>query len=257
MGNGATLPADLHMKLEFKIELQTADAAAGTAPNWGPLIRACGCAQTIVAATSVTYTPVSDLLDSVTLYFQLGGTRYVMRGARGNLKVALSSQGSPMMQFSFLGLFQVATEVVRPAITPSGWADPLLASNTNTPILTVNGVSVKAKDFSFDMGNKVEPRLLIGSDSIQITDRAETIEARVEAEVLSTLNPYALAIAQTKVPVILQHGTVAGKKLTINAPYALVQRTTGLEESQGIIEWPLRLAPMQNVGNDQFSIVCT
>lgn len=257
MGNRASLPADLHMKLEFKVELQ-GSGAAGTAPNWGPLIRACGCAQTVVAGTSVTYNPVSDQLDSVVFYFQLGGTLYKMLGARGNAKIVLSAQGSPMIEFMFLGLFQVAAEAARPTTSPAGWTDPLLATNTNTPIFTVNGVSLKMKDFTFDMGNQVEPRLLIGSDSIQIVDRAEMIEARVEAEPLTTLNPYALAIAQTRVPVVLQHGTAPGRRLTLNAPLALVQRTTGLEESQGIVEWPLRLAPQIGAaGNDQFTIVIT
>lgn len=256
MGNQASLPADLHMKLEFQVEMQ-ASGTAGTAPAWAPLIRACGCAQTVVAATSVTYNPVSDGFEAATLYFQLGGTLYAMRGARGNAKIMVSAQGIPMVEFAFSGLFQVASEAVRPTPVYTAWLDPLLATNTNTPVFTVNGVSLKLRDFSFDMGNTVEPRLLIGGESIQIVDRAEMIEARVEAEPLTTLNPYALAIAQTRVPVVLQHGTVAGRRVTLNAPLSLVQRTTGLEESQGIVEWPLRLAPQINAGNDQFTLVCT
>jgi hypothetical protein len=42
-GNQGTVPIDLHGRLSFKVEL-AASGAAGTAPAWGPLLRACGVA---------------------------------------------------------------------------------------------------------------------------------------------------------------------------------------------------------------------
>ncbi|SEN74590.1 hypothetical protein SAMN05216227_10232 [Pseudorhodobacter antarcticus] len=53
MAAQGTIPAELHTKLPFKIEL-TPSGTAGVAPAWGPLLHACGCAQTIVATTSVS-----------------------------------------------------------------------------------------------------------------------------------------------------------------------------------------------------------
>ena len=257
MGNQGTIPADLHMKLEFDLELAPS-GTAGTAPAFGPLLRACGMAQTIVAATSVTYNPVSTSHDSATFYFQLGGTLWKMKGARGSVKFTLNAQTIPVMSFSFTGLFEVAAEAARPTPAFTTWRKPIIVSDANTPVHTVNGVPLILKEFNFDLGVKVEPRFLIGSHSIEIVGREEMIEAKVEAVPLSAFDPFSLAVAQTEVPVVVTHGTVAGARCTITALLAQMQRTTALEESQGIVEWPLRLAPQIGAtGNDQFTIAFT
>ena len=56
-GNSEQLPAGIHSELDFEVEL-AGSGAAGTAPAWGPLIRACGMSETITAATDVKYAPV-------------------------------------------------------------------------------------------------------------------------------------------------------------------------------------------------------
>lgn len=256
MGNQGTIPADLHMKLEFDIELAPS-GAAGTAPAFAHLLRACGLAQTIAAGVSVTYNPVTEGHESVTHYFQLGGTLWKMAGTKGNVKFTLNAQAIPMLSFTFLGLFELPTEAARPTPVYSAWRKPIIVSNTNTPVHSVDGVDLTMKEFSLDLGNELEPRFLIGSHSILISDRAETIEAKVDAVPVTTFNPFALAIAQEEVPLVLTHGVTAGSITTISAPRAQLQRTAGLEDSQGIVEWPLRLAPQMNAGNDQFTITFT
>jgi hypothetical protein len=42
----ATIPAGLNMRMTFRVEL-VPSGTAGTAPKWGPLLRACAVAQTI------------------------------------------------------------------------------------------------------------------------------------------------------------------------------------------------------------------
>ncbi len=44
LGADATIPVELHQKLSFSVEL-AGSGAAGTAPPWGRLLRACGCAR--------------------------------------------------------------------------------------------------------------------------------------------------------------------------------------------------------------------
>ena len=96
--------------MNFKVEL-VPSGTAGTAPAWGPLLRACACAQVIVAGTSVTYNPISDNHESVTIHLWIGGTRYVLNGARGTCIFRLNAQGIPYMEFAFKGLFAVPSEV--------------------------------------------------------------------------------------------------------------------------------------------------
>ena len=250
-----TIPVGLHQKISFKVEMQTG-GALGVAPAWGPLMRACGCAQVIVATTSVTYSPVSAAMESVTMYLSIGGTLYKISGARGTVKMTVNSQNVPYLEFEFTGLFSTPTEAARPTPVYSQ-AKPLAASKTNTPVFTLNGLSLVMGKFSFDLGCQVEPRLWINTESIMLVDRSEMIEVTVEAEPLSTINPFALSVAQTNVPVVLQHGVAAGFRTTVNVPLAQLQRLTAIENSQSIKEWPLKLVPQPNVGNDQFTIVLT
>ena len=71
----AQIPVGLRVRLRGRVELAPS-GAAGTAPAWGPLLSACGVAETIVAGTSVTYDPITDDMELVTIYFWLGGTRH-------------------------------------------------------------------------------------------------------------------------------------------------------------------------------------
>lgn len=256
MGAEPTIPADLHMKMSFKVELAPS-GVAGTPPAWGPLLRACGCAQTILAATSVTYNPVSSGHESGTFYFYLGATLYKMMGARGTAKFTIGASAIPYVEFDFTGLFTVAGEGTRPTPTLTGFVKPQSASKTNTPVFTLGGVSLVMRQFALDLGNQVETRFLINSESVLLVDRSEKIDVTVEAEALTVINPYQLAANQSTQAIVLQHGTVAGARATINAPLAQMQRPSGLENSQNIVEWPLSLVPLPNTGNDQWTLVLT
>ncbi len=255
-GGQKSIPAELYQKLSFKVEMQAA-GSLGVAPGWGPLLRACGVAQVVAAGVSVTYNPISQAQESATIHLGIDGTRYVLRGSRGNAKFMVNAQGVPYIDFEFSGLFQLATDVANVAVTLTGFGTPLIASKTNTPTFTVGGVALVTKSFMMDMGNQVERRFLINSDSIIITDRAETMEARVEAVPLATLNPFSLANSQSNVAIALQHGTVAGSRVALNVAAAQMMRVAGIEQSQNIVEWPLSMAPQPTLGNDQWTLVCT
>lgn len=211
----------------------------------------------IVALTSVTYNPISSAMES--LYFKLWieSTLYALKGSRGTAQLTVNAQGIPVIRWTFTGLFVPASEGAPASPTLTGFKDPLLATTVNTPTFTINSVPLVMRDFSFDLGNDVQPRLLIGRDEIRIVNRREQINSVVEAVPVSTLNPYVLANAATLVPLSLVHGTVAGSIITVSAPKCQIRRPTGLQNNQNITEWPLQLAPMPNAGNDQFTIALT
>jgi hypothetical protein len=254
-GGQATTPAELHAKLSFKVELAPS-GAAGTPPAWGPLLRACGVAQTINAGTSVVYNPITLNPDSLTIHFWYGNTRHVLLGARGTFKLTIGAQQIPYLEFVFTGLWQQASEQVRGNPTFTQLA-PQAGSTANTPTFTINGVAQIMRSFMLDVKNAVEGRFLIGAEAILITGRGESIECTVEATQLTTFNPFALANAQTLMPINLVHGTGAGKIATLAVPLAQMQRPQGLTPAQDIVEWPLRMAPIPNLGNDQWTLTLT
>lgn len=256
LGNQGGFLADLHRTLSFKMELE-ASGTAGTAPAWGPLLRACGVAETIVAATSVSYTPVSDDHEAGTFYLWVGNTLFTLTGARGTAKFQVAASGVPYIEFSFTGLYAPATATAQATPDFSAFLKPKVASKAHTPTFTIDGDPFVLRSFELDLGNQVEPRFLIGEEEILIVDRSEQMKAMVKAVPLGTFNPFALAEAQTEVPVQIVHGTAAGKITTIDVPTAQVLRVDGLENAQGIVEWPLRFAPIAQSGDDQFTITLT
>ena len=256
LGADATIPAELHVKVSFKVELQ-GSGTAGTAPGWGKLMRMCACAEVVSAGVSVAYNPVTDGHESGSLYFYVGSTLHKLLGARGNVKLSVTAQGVPYLEFEFTGLFVKPAEATRPTPALSAFQDPTLATSANTPTFTIDGTSFVLRQMMLDLGNQVENRFLIGSEGVHITGKQEALTCTVEAQPITSFDPYALAQAQTQVPVVLTHGTVAGKIATLNVPSAQMQRVQGLENTQNVTEWPLRLVPLPVAGNDQFTLTLT
>lgn len=256
LGPQATVPVEVHAKLSFEVEL-AASGVAGTPPAWGPLLRACAVAETIVAGTSVTYNPVSTGHESLTLHFWVEDTLYALVGARGSATIKIEAQKVPKIAFAFTGLFTQPTALAQAAPTLTSWKTPIVATKANTPVFTLDGQSMVLRSLEIDLANEIVTRFLIGSEGVLITQKAEKITATVEAVPLTTFDPYALALAQTTVPLVLTHGTVAGQTAMINAPLAQVQRPSGLAQNQGIVEWPLNLVPQVSSGNDQWTLLLT
>src|SRR3990167_10867035 len=97
-------------EVSFKVELK-GSGTAGTMPRIGPLIRACGFAQTIVSATSVTYLPTSSSYESATIYFFVDGRRHVMTGCRGDLKITCEAGQFGVLEFTMKGRYAAPTLV--------------------------------------------------------------------------------------------------------------------------------------------------
>lgn len=256
LGNDGTIPYDLHSKISFKVEL-AGSGTAGTAPAWGPLLRGCGAAEVIVAGTSVTYNPISDAFESVTLYLNIDGTLYALIGARGTATFRVNASAIPQIEFEFTGLWVKPSAQTMPTADFSAFQKPLVGSAANTPTFTIGGTARVMRNFSLALANAIEARFLIGAEAIEIVDRAEALETQIEAVALTDLDPFALARDQSTVAVSLTHGKVAGGIATIAVPAAQVQRPGSPVEAQGIKEWPLTFAPKPVAGNDQWTVTLT
>ncbi len=255
-GQSGTIPLDAHVKMTFETEL-VGSGTAGTPPGWGPLARACGMAQTIVAATSVTYSPVDTGQESATMYFNVDGMLFTVKGARGTCKVAVNAQGIPVMQWEFTGLYEAPTTAALAVPTYGGFPDPQGVTRVNTPTFTVNGVALPMKAFSFDVGNTIENRFLINLHEVTITDRMETCEFTIQTPALATFNPWALAEARTPVALALLHGTVAGRRVALNVPALQIQRPANFDQDQGVVQQTINAIPLRQSATPAFTIVCT
>jgi hypothetical protein len=256
-GAQEVFPAGLHVILEYDIEM-VGGGAAGTAPPYAALLRACGMSQTVSAGVSVVYAPVSVSYDSVAQYFYIGGTKQAILGCRGSAVFTINAQGIPVVRFTFTGLWAKPTDVAVPAADFSAFKTPKLATNANTPVMTIGGVSLVTKSFIFDLANDVQARLLIGREEIQIVDSDEEFTVEVEAVPLATFDPFDNANTLARVAVAVQQDTRAGYKVAIAGPVCTVRRPQEYKNDNGDLMWSLKLAPLPtDAGNDQFSITLT
>lgn len=252
----ATIPAGLRGVLTFSTEI-AGSGEAGVAPAWGPLMRGCAFAEVIEEETSVAYSPITDNQESLYFKYWLGRTLHAFAGARGTGVMTLNAQNIPIIRWTFTGMFVPPSEVDRATPTFTGFKKPLIVSKANTPVFTVNSVPLVLRNYSLDFGGDVQPRLLANKDEIIVADRAETLNATVEVVPLTTLDPFALATAQTQIPVEIVHGNVAGNIVTINAPTCQVKRPPAAQNNQGKAERQLSFQPLPTLGNDQYSITLT
>jgi hypothetical protein len=258
-GAQPTIPAGLHAKVSFKVELEPS-GTAGTAPGWGVLLRACAMAQTIAAGVSVTYNPITATPhDAVTIYANTDGVLYALTGARGTVKLVVSAQAIPYLEFEFQGLWVAPTDAAAPVPVYTAFRAPIVSNRVNTPVFTVNAVStLRLKDLSLDLGNALVNRFLIGgTDEVIIRDRSPMLEMLVEAEPMATLNPYTLARDQTQIAVVLQHGVAAGRRATLTMPRVQLMRPESPGVDEGRVMFPLKGSVLPNIGNDEFTLVLT
>ena len=231
---------------------------AGEAPAWGPLMRACAAAEIITPDTSVEYVPVSDDHEAVSIHFHIGPTRHVLLGAKGTGVISMNAQGIPVCRGTWTGLFVTPADQARPQVDLTAFQPPQVASKANTPVYTIDGISFIGRSYELNLGNDVQPRLLFNAEQIVVVDRAEVLSMTVQAVPLATYNPYSRAIERTRTAIVIEHGTVAGRKVRIETPTAVQRRPAGIENQQGVVEWPLTFTPLPtDAGDDQWTITLT
>jgi len=251
--NQGKVIADTHATIDFDVEI-AASGVLGTAPAWGMLMKGCALAETIVAATSVTYSPVSAGEQSLTLYLNIDGKRCMITGCRGNVKAKFSAKGDPLWSFSFIGLLRTIVDSMIPTIALGAFKQPLgVAPGVTTA--TLHGLAANIADFSFDVGNKMVYRPLINNESVQMTDRTTTGSITLEDVAVATKDFYTICKNATPGAFALLHGITAGQKVRISCPVTQLHAMQ-LSEADNIEMLQMNMAFLSKAGNDEFSIVC-
>lgn len=253
LGTTQELIAASRAMLDFEVEIAGA-GAAGTAPAWGPLLRACGFSETITALTSVVYAPVSDTFDSVTLYSFIDGVKHALLGARGTVDFDFKDKAAPVMKFKFTGLYAAPADLANPALTLAKWIQPLAMNNANTTGFALHGFAGVLSALTLTMANAVTHRNLVGSEEILITDRKPSGTATIEAVHIATKDYFTLANTGALGPLALTHGTVAGNKVLFNLPNVQLTKPT-YADLNGVRMLQMSLIPTPSTaGNDEISI---
>lgn len=254
LGSSEQLPAAIMATAEFEVEMAGSGTLA-TAPAWGPLLRACGFAQTINAGVSVAYDPVSAAFESVTIYFNVDGVLHKMLGARGNVSFEINAKQIPVFKFKLWGLYQTIADAAAPTVDYTAWKKPVVVNTTNTTGLTVHGfASAVLSTLSCDLANNVVHRQLVGGESVIITDRKPQGSLTLEAVTVAAKDWWTIAKNATLGAFSVVQGSAAGFKVQLDMPTVqlIAPNYTDLDGIQ-MLQMGLRPVPGAT-GNDEIKI---
>ncbi|WP_353980936.1 hypothetical protein [Salinicola endophyticus] len=258
-GNTPSLPGEKHMQVQLAVEM-VSPQSAGSAPPWGSLLRACGFAETLIAAdgdtpAQVVYTPVSDNEASGRLYCHVDKTLHEGRGARGTVQFALNAQSVPTMTVTFMALLRPIVDAQLPTVDLDAWQAPLAINSTNTDLSVFGRASTPFSQFSLDMAVQTRHRTVVDANDVAITGRAPTGSMQIDDPGVGEINFFQRALAREPGPIVFAHGTEAGKTLELNLPRVTIQAPSYADD-EGDQMLTIPYTPEPIVGDDEVRIVC-
>ena len=251
----ASIPGRRTAALNATVEMK-GSGTAGTAPEWGSLIQACGFSETIVAVTSVTYAPVSTGDKSVTAALYTDGLFKKIVGARGNVSFGGAVGEKMMINFDMTGIEDVVTDLA--IISPT--YQTTLPKPLRGITFTLHGSTVVGSSMSIDMGNTVTPRgdftKTSGYASVFFGDRAPVCNFVIEQPTVAGKDWYGIMEAGTEANISIILNIAAGNIITIAAPKFQV---TGITEQDDGGKAMLSIDGKLNLssGDDELTIALT
>ena len=258
LGNFETLLANTRVQITAECEL-AGSGTAGTAPNYGPLLKSCGFSETIASNTSVTYVPVSSAMSSCTIHYNTDGILHKITNCRGTMSIACETGAIPTISFTMTGIFD-ATKITDTAVPTTAFvhqADPLIFKQGNTSGFQIHAHSGALQSWSLDMNNEVIYRELVGgTKTVELLDRAPSGSLSIEAPTLATKNFFTAATGSATGNNLFLHGTTAGNKVQVSCPQSDIGAVT-YADNDGVVMLEIPYTAVPNTGNDEVSIVYT
>ena len=243
-------------QVTFECELK-GSGAAGTAPEIGPLLRACGLDETIVASTSVTYAPVSTGHESITLNYYSDGIRHVLTGCRGTVSFALEAGSFGKASFTFTGHEATPTDVSLVTPTYDSTVPPPLI---NVPF-SIGGYLAVITNLAVDLTNGIATPASIsaadGFGEILITSRDVAGSFNPEQVLVATKNYISEWKAGTTAALTTGVvGSSAGNRYTLSGP-ACYYRDIGAGDIDGKRAFEITCGFAESSGDDEISLAFT
>jgi hypothetical protein len=207
LGASEQLVGVANKDITFDVEL-AGSGAAGTAPAFGPLLRACALAEAVTASTRVDYTPISTAFEGVTIYYYDDGVLHKLLGCRGDWELAMGLSQRPVLRFHFIGIDGGDTAATPSGVTYALFQKPLVITDTNTGDITL-GCTYSAGALSggtvytstglpsLKLGNSLAHNPLLGGEEIDITQREVTGNVQLDLSAAQEVTLMATVKANT------------------------------------------------------------
>ena len=253
----ASVPGSRSAVIEFDCELK-GSGTAGTPPEYGKFLKACGFAETISAGTSVTYAPATANVSSATLALYIDGVRKLIFGARGNVSLKLYSGEIGLLHFTFTGADYNITDQ---AMLTSG-----LAYQTTKPpaiinvTFTIDSLAAILSKIDINMNNVIKIREAMskasGYYSAVITDREASLSLDPELVTVATYDWYGKLRSGNEGALSAVIGATAGNIITVTSPKV---QYTGINPGNrnNLATLGIDCQLNRNTGDDEISIAFT
>lgn len=264
-GASEQLLGTAYVEMGFDVEIAGA-GTAGVAPAWGPLLKACGWAETVTTSTRVEYLPTTPGTDSVTVYWYDDGVLHKGLGARGTFTIKATVGIKPVFSFRFLAIDGGISATSNATTTLTAFKTPLVVTDTNTgdiqfngtygtaPAIT-NGTSYTSQGIDeLDIGNAVVHTPLLGGESVDITDRSMSAKFSLDLTAAAEVTFMTNVKAATLQSFGIIHGTATGNRVMLFAPAVqLINPKKADVNGRRLIGFDSRFTP--STGNDELRIV--
>lgn len=266
LGNFDDIPQAASVRVSFEVEMQ-GSGVAGTRPAYGDLLMACGMSETITApvvgppavAGKVAYAPVSNMFDSVSMYFNIDGNVHQVTGARGTVSGTIDAKAIPVWRFELVGIKGPIVSGVLPSVAYAGYKEPSPVNPLFTAVGPLNGFQAIVKMFSFDVANELSFRTLISTEDVQLVDRKPVGSISIEAPAIAMKNYFEFAEKSQAGSFAITQGNMAGLRVRQSFPEMLIKNPR-YSEMDGIamLDMDLMFLPDSQLnGNDEFLIEFT
>lgn len=259
LGSSQLLLANTKVECTFSVEL-AGSGTAGTAPQYGKAIQACGLSETIAAGTSVKYEPESSGFNSVTIHYNIDGVRHKVTGCRGTFTLNATVGEIPSLDFSFTGIYNAPDDSALPTPTYANQDDPLIFKNGNTGSFSLLSYAGALQSFSLELGTEVAYREFVGGgEEVLITNRSVSGSVSIEAVTIATKDFFAAAIDDVAALGNLQftHGFVAGNIVKFTSSKVDIGDVSyGDQDGIAMLEIPYVCVP-DSAANAEFDLIYT
>lgn len=249
--NDGKVVAGKHVQLTFDVEISGA-GAAGSAPQFGALLKACAMSETLNAGVSAVYAPISSGEQSATLYYCVDGVQHKLLGARGSVAMKFTQGAVPLLTFKFTGLYALPTDTALPAPTFSA-VKPVAVTQANTTPVSLHAYAGVFLSASVDLANAMAYRNLIGLEEVTFTDRQPVGSFDIERPTMATKDFFSIAANGTPGAFTLTHGTVAGNKFKVDCGAVQLGAPT-MGSANGVETMTMAGDLTTTIGNDELII---
>src|SRR5574343_5244 len=244
------------VELTFNVDLR-GSGTPGTAPDYGPLLRACSMSETENTGVDVVYEPLSSNQESCTIYCNKDGLMHKIVGCVGTFSLAASVGQPGKLSFTMRGkLKENPTDVVLSTGSACTLAPPLLLGAT----FTYGGWSPTIANFSMDIANVLTERQDIteasGIQGFFVSNRKPVIGFDPEMVSVATRNVWNYFRTLNEAALALSFGTYSGNIISIAAPKC-VKRGIPYGDRDGISTFQIEASLVRTSGDDEMSFTLT